>query len=179
MNVARSITMLDQPPPDDPGTRPHEQPPAVSVIANIQFSNAQSMIARRAVEPGMKAGENRQEPRHSPSEPGGICQFSRQGGEVESVGDPCWIRTSDHLLRRQVLYPAELRDRSCPSAGTKLNTAASSMDVNVSRAVSAYNENCRCRIRSSESRPSARSPCIRCLRAWRRLRQVPESRNSA
>ena len=28
------------------------------------------------------------------------------------VGDPGWIRTSDPLLRRQVLYPAELRDRS-------------------------------------------------------------------
>ena len=25
-------------------------------------------------------------------------------------GDPCWIRTSDNLLRRQVLYPTELRD---------------------------------------------------------------------
>jgi hypothetical protein len=23
---------------------------------------------------------------------------------------PCWIRTSDRLLRRQLLYPAELRE---------------------------------------------------------------------
>ena len=27
------------------------------------------------------------------------------------TGDPVWIRTKDRLLRRQVLYPAELRDR--------------------------------------------------------------------
>lgn len=26
-------------------------------------------------------------------------------------GDPCWTRTNDNLLRRQVLYPAELRGR--------------------------------------------------------------------
>jgi hypothetical protein len=26
-------------------------------------------------------------------------------------GDPGWIRTSDHQLRRLVLYPTELRDR--------------------------------------------------------------------
>ena len=25
---------------------------------------------------------------------------------------PCWIRTSDRLLRRQLLYPAELREHS-------------------------------------------------------------------
>jgi hypothetical protein len=29
----------------------------------------------------------------------------------ELDGDPCRIRTCDNLLRRQVLYPAELRDR--------------------------------------------------------------------
>ncbi len=29
--------------------------------------------------------------------------------KTERIGDPCRIRTCDHLLRRQVLYPAELR----------------------------------------------------------------------
>ena len=26
------------------------------------------------------------------------------------INAPCWIRTSDRLLRRQLLYPAELRE---------------------------------------------------------------------
>ena len=33
-----------------------------------------------------------------------------RAGQREN-GDPCRIRTCDNLLRRQVLYPAELRDR--------------------------------------------------------------------
>ena len=32
------------------------------------------------------------------------------------IGDPGWIRTSDPLLRRQMLYPTELRDRVAISA---------------------------------------------------------------
>jgi len=28
------------------------------------------------------------------------------------INAPCWIRTSDRLLRRQLLYPAELREHS-------------------------------------------------------------------
>jgi hypothetical protein len=30
---------------------------------------------------------------------------------IEMIGDPCRARTCDNLLRRQVLYPAELRGR--------------------------------------------------------------------
>jgi hypothetical protein len=29
----------------------------------------------------------------------------------QKTGDPWWVRTTDILLRRQVLYPAELRGR--------------------------------------------------------------------
>ncbi len=29
---------------------------------------------------------------------------------VAVMNAPCWIRTSDRLLRRQLLYPAELRE---------------------------------------------------------------------
>ena len=28
---------------------------------------------------------------------------------------PCWIRTNDRLLRRQLLYPAELREQTLQS----------------------------------------------------------------
>ena len=28
---------------------------------------------------------------------------------------PCWIRTNDRLLRRQLLYPAELREQALQS----------------------------------------------------------------
>jgi hypothetical protein len=31
--------------------------------------------------------------------------------DIDIIGDPGWIRTSDHRLRRQVLYPTELRSR--------------------------------------------------------------------
>ncbi len=32
------------------------------------------------------------------------------GSDIRKIGDPARIRTSDLLLRRQLLYPAELRD---------------------------------------------------------------------
>ena len=32
-------------------------------------------------------------------------------GFYSILGDPDWIRTNDLLLRRQLLYPAELRDQ--------------------------------------------------------------------
>ena len=31
---------------------------------------------------------------------------------MAAIGDPAWIRTKDLLLRRQLLYPAELPDQS-------------------------------------------------------------------
>ncbi len=37
--------------------------------------------------------------------------YTRQPARYELIGDPDRIRTCDHLLRRQVLYPAELRGR--------------------------------------------------------------------
>jgi hypothetical protein len=31
------------------------------------------------------------------------------------IDAPCWIRTNDRLLRRQLLYPAELREQTLQS----------------------------------------------------------------
>ena len=41
----------------------------------------------------------------------GLC-FSMHGGVADA---PCWIRTNDRLLRRQLLYPAELREQTLQS----------------------------------------------------------------
>ena len=43
-----------------------------------------------------------------------LTHLSNSGGKYSrpiQFCDPGWIRTNDHQLRRQVLYPAELRDR--------------------------------------------------------------------
>ena len=36
---------------------------------------------------------------------------------LDSADAPCWTRTNDRLLRRQLLYPAELREREARLAG--------------------------------------------------------------
>ena len=51
-------------------------------------------------------------------------QFAPIRQALEFIGDPCRIRTCDLLLRRQLLYPAELRDQinigsEDPSASTE------------------------------------------------------------
>ena len=33
---------------------------------------------------------------------------------IDLKNAPCWIRTNDRLLRRQLLYPAELREQTLP-----------------------------------------------------------------
>ena len=41
----------------------------------------------------------------------GDVGFELLSREIDSdTHAPCWIRTSDRLLRRQLLYPAELRE---------------------------------------------------------------------
>ncbi len=45
-----------------------------------------------------------------------LTHLSNSGGKYSrpiQFCDPGWIRTNDHQLRRQVLYPAELRDHCC------------------------------------------------------------------
>ena len=42
----------------------------------------------------------------------GSLALTGSNPSVAAVSDdaPCWIRTNDRLLRRQLLYPAELRE---------------------------------------------------------------------
>ena len=41
------------------------------------------------------------------------CQLYKRSSDsnrFKALNAPCWIRTNDRLLRRQLLYPAELRE---------------------------------------------------------------------
>ncbi len=41
-----------------------------------------------------------------------LWEIDRAAVDLENA--PCWIRTNDRLLRRQLLYPAELREQPLP-----------------------------------------------------------------
>ena len=45
---------------------------------------------------------------------------------VGMTNAPCWIRTNDRLLRRQLLYPAELRELTDQTPGQRPHLASSS-----------------------------------------------------
>ena len=70
---------------------------------------------------------------------GGIGNAAGRAGNSPQLGggDPDWIRTNDLVLRRHLLYPTELRDRtrsgiSQPAVGRKVGrTPADYLSVSV------------------------------------------------
>ena len=45
----------------------------------------------------------------------GFVGFRGNPKTLDVTDAPCWIRTNDRLLRRQLLYPAELREQTLQS----------------------------------------------------------------
>ena len=48
--------------------------------------------------------------------------FGESLATVGMTNAPCWIRTNDRLLRRQLLYPAELRELADQKLGQHLSS---------------------------------------------------------